>query len=276
MYYGNVSIPNFVYGNKQVTGLAYNNSIWPPEETPATYDPDAQAWFDAVVAAGSSISTDNKAAVSAFVAGCKTDGIWTAIKASCLLCAADDLTGALVPLVGLAPTNSGSFVSGDYSRTTGLLGNGTSKYLNSNRNNNADPQNSRHMAVWRTSSESRAANRCAIGTANGTGMGQLITTSTLRIYRSAGADYQISDTSAIAGFYGHSRSASNDLKARYNGSTSTSTLASTTPLNGSITIFSRGGTDSFTDARISFYSIGEAIDLSLLDARLTTLMAALV
>jgi hypothetical protein len=43
--------------------------------------------------------------VNAFVKGCKADGIWSAIKASCILAGADTLAGALVPLVGAAPTN---------------------------------------------------------------------------------------------------------------------------------------------------------------------------
>jgi hypothetical protein len=38
-------------------------------------------------------------------------------------------------------------------------------------------------------------------------------------------------------------------------------------------VFGNGNT--YTDARISFYSIGEALDLALLDARLITLMSAL-
>jgi hypothetical protein len=57
----------------------------------------------------------------------------TAIKASCILAGARTLAGALVPLAGAAPTNVGPFVSGDYNRKTGLVGDGSTKYLNSNR-----------------------------------------------------------------------------------------------------------------------------------------------
>jgi hypothetical protein len=83
------------------------------------------------------------------VIGCKQDGIWTAIKASCILAGARTLTGALVPLAGTAPTNF-NFVDADYNRKTGLVGNGSNKYLNSNRAGNADPQNSFHHAVYGT------------------------------------------------------------------------------------------------------------------------------
>ena len=126
---------------------AIRNNAWP-----IVYDADAQAYFTRVEGA----SGDNqqlefavKAAINTFVLGCKSDGIWTAIKASCILAGARTLNGALQPLVGTAPTNVSSlFVAGDYNRKTGLLGNGTTKYLDSNRNNNADPQNSNHNAVY--------------------------------------------------------------------------------------------------------------------------------
>jgi hypothetical protein len=87
--------------------------------------------------------------LASFVKGCKNDGIWTAIKASCILAGARTLAGALVPLVGTAPTNfDGLFDSGDYNRKTGLIGDGSTKSLDSNRNNNADPQNSKHVSAY--------------------------------------------------------------------------------------------------------------------------------
>jgi hypothetical protein len=88
-------------------------------------------------------------AINTFVKGCKTDGTWDAIKACCIMAAWDGLDGALYPLKGTAPTNF-NFVSGDYNRETGLVGDGSTKYLDSNRNNNADPQNSQHMALYIT------------------------------------------------------------------------------------------------------------------------------
>jgi len=84
------------------------------------------------------------------------------------LAGARTLTGALVPLVGTAPTNF-NFVSGDYNRETGLgdASNAT-KYLNSNRAGNADPQNSRHVAAYASSAIS---NNGAVLNAGGIGTG---------------------------------------------------------------------------------------------------------
>lgn len=115
-----------------------------------TYDTDAGNYIQAVEAAdGQALESATRKAINDFVIGCKQDGIWDAIKASCILAGARTLAGALVPLVGTAPTNY-NFVAGDYNRKTGLKGNATTKYLNSNRDNAADPQNSSSRCVFVT------------------------------------------------------------------------------------------------------------------------------
>jgi hypothetical protein len=55
------------------------------------------------------------------------------VKAGCLMAGARTLSGALTPIAAdmPAPTNY-NFVSGDYDRKTGLVGDGLSKYLNTN------------------------------------------------------------------------------------------------------------------------------------------------
>jgi hypothetical protein len=73
----------------------------------ATFDADAAAYLRAVEAAdGQALETPVKRAVDDFFKGCKADGTFSALKAACLLCGARTLAGALVPLVGTAPTNN--------------------------------------------------------------------------------------------------------------------------------------------------------------------------
>ena len=111
-------------------------------------DADAAAYIAAVEAADQqSLEIPVQVAIHSFVKGCKTDGIWPAIKASCILAGARTLNGALIPLVGPAPTNN-NFVAGDYDRETGLVGDGSTKYLDSNRASNADPQDNIHQACF--------------------------------------------------------------------------------------------------------------------------------
>lgn len=238
-------------------------------------DPDAAAYITAVETAdGQALEEPVKIAIDNFVLGCKADGIWNAIKASCILAGARTLNGALVPLAGAAPTNY-NFASGDYNRKTGLVGDGSAKYLDSNRNNNADPQDSKHLCVYQTTPPDRTTTRGAIGTATFAGSSQLVTTTTLRVFRVNVLNLEtgsgtINDTSASAGLWGASRSSGSAISGRYAGVTSTYSQNSQAPNTDFVDVFRRGS--DYSNARIAFYSIGEALDLAKLDARVTDLI----
>jgi hypothetical protein len=210
-------------------------------------------------------------AINTFVVGCKADGIWTAIKASCILSGARTLTGALVPLVGTAPTNVGElFVAGDYNRKTGLVGNGSTKRLNSNRNNRADPQNSKHLSVFVSSLPTTASRPLAGQSRSLTNGASFIYSHITRLIDNASPSY-----SAVAGFIGTSRAASNQYIRRNDGANATIAENSSTPAAGDIEFYwDSGGSGTHSDARLAFYSIGESLDLALLDTRVTTLVNA--
>jgi hypothetical protein len=251
----------------------------------AATDPDAQAYLQAVETAdGQALEFEVARAIDNFVLGCKADGIWSAIKASCILAGARTLNGALVPLVGTAPTNVGGlFVAGDYNRKTGLVGNGSTKYLDSNRNNNADPQDSKHVSVYASvpATSISAKFPCDIGagrtTAGATTIGRRENNGTCytRVNRS--------ETGALpggqSGFNGLSRSNGNDYSGRNQSTTVLINGVSQSPFNGNIFVFADNATpfltDTMSNARLAFYSIGESLDLALLDARITTLIQAI-
>jgi hypothetical protein len=247
----------------------------------AGYDADAVTYFAAVEAAdGQTLEAGVKTAINDFIVGCKADSIWSAIKASCILAGARTLAGALVPLVGTAPTNY-NFVSGDYNRKTGLKGNATSKRLQANRNNNADPQNSKHVSAYVTELDIGTFTwRSYLGPlpADATGRTNLETQSSNALFNlyANGAQGQQRSSPAV-GLFGASRSSASNLNTFMNSSLQSVTAASQTPFNKDIPIYCRdlNGPDQHTNARMSFYSIGEAIDLALLNSRLTTLMSAL-
>jgi hypothetical protein len=226
---------------------------------------------------GEALETATKVAIHSFVKGCKNDGIWPAIKASCILAGARTLTGALVPLVGTAPTNF-NFVSGDYNRETGLVGDGSTKYLGTNRNNNADPQNNKHVSVYATTTETRNALRAALASrdsSSGSGSTELISDAgarIFRIHRTAGV-VSIASTASFSGLIGASRSNSSTFSARFNSTGYTLNDTSSAPTANIIDVYARNAANFF-DGRIAFYSIGESLDLALLDARVTDLINA--
>jgi hypothetical protein len=253
-------------------------------------DANAAAYIAAVEAAdGQTLEAGVRQAIDTFVIGCKADGIWNAIKASCILSGARTLAGALVPLVGTAPTNF-NFVAGDYNRKTGLVGNGTSKYLNSNRNNNADPQNSQHLSAWKTTIHNTilAGTFGAIIGAGGTSTGAS------QIFRAGGvsaglnegarsrntvANTPLGPEPPATGFAGLSRAAAGAYTYRTASASTSITQASETPSSDSIFVFARnngsGTPQGYLNSRLAFYSIGESLDLALLDARVTTLVNAI-
>jgi hypothetical protein len=244
-------------------------------------DNDANAYLLAVERAdGQELESGVITAVETFITGCKSDGIWSAIKASCILAGARTLSGALVPLVGTAPTNN-NFVTGDYNRETGLKGNASTKRLNANRLDNVDPQNSKHFAVYQTESEIRnltgSIAKTAISGGNAATSSELLTFNNGRRFRLNSAAAVATDTVSSLYFWGASRSGASAQVMRFNGANTSSTLVSSTPSSGAIGVFNRGGTSisSPSDARISFYSIGENIDLAALDTRVSSLMTAL-
>jgi hypothetical protein len=238
-------------------------------------EPEAVSYVAAVEAAdGQELEIGVAKAINDFVLGCKNDGIWDAIKASCILAGARTLAGALVPLVGTAPTNvSGLFVAGDYNRETGLVGDGSTKYLNSNRNNNADPQNDNHNAAYVTS---QAISPGFLMGATGSscadvGSNSLGDSGFSRCRSSTGTNV---DVVASTGFFGISRSAASSYIARAGSTNKTISVASNGVVNTNVLIYRRScsGAPEYTDARIAFYSIGEALDLEKLDTRVTRLM----
>ena len=266
--------------------------VWRPG---FAYDTDASAYIDAVEAADEiaspgigALETATRYAINDFVIGCKQDGIWTAIKASCILAGARTLAGALQPLVGTAPTNNGFIGIGtDYVRKTGLVGNGSTKYLNSNRNNNADPQDNRHASVYVSVAPTATAFRTYISAGGGTTAGgtiiqigssaisgssvnHLISKSSGSINALTGIDNQ----SVSIGLKGVSRntSASHTLRSGNNNFTVNDISAS--PFSGIVNVYATSSPSALIDARLAFYSIGESLDLARLDARVTDLINA--
>jgi len=243
-------------------------------------DPDAATYLAAVEAAdGEPLEPAVRTAISTFFRDLKAAGVFDAIKASCILCGARTITGALVPLAGAAPTAQGGWSSGDYSRTAGLTGDGAALYLDSNRSGDADPKDDNHIAVYVTASST--ANGAVAGNGNSAnGLTQVIEDITngyffFRNNSSAGA----SDFSPGTGLAGNSRSNSSNVSAIGGGSASTLTIASDGNDSSNINIFARRSSNVaqlLWDGTAAFYSIGTDIGsagLAALEASLDNLIS---
>ena len=249
-----------------------------------SYDSDAASYIRRVESAdGAPLELAVRVAINNFVLGCKQDGIWTAIKASCILAGARTLTGALVPLVGTAPT-SFNFVDANYNRKTGLLGDGTTKYLNSNRSDGASPQNSNHICVYVSTAHNYDGFPIYLGTVNANDPfngihigrnginGQLFT-------RNNSGTFNLFGTGSQVGVVGTSRPSSSSADVRSTGVTTSYATTSTSPHNINVLIFANlrtnGSVAQYSNGRLAFYSIGDAINLGRLDAHVTALYGAI-
>ena len=236
------------------------------------FDADASTYIEAVEAADTqALETGVRYAINDFVIGCKNDGIWNAIKASCILAGARTLNGALVPLVGTAPTNY-NFVSGDYDRETGLVGDQSTKYLATGLLDNSQPQNNFHLSAY-------------VLDPGGATSGWIGAQSSSFLLRSGGNTFNSRNRSsvnnAIAGVVysslpylaGVSRTESANYMERIRQQSFTVSSLSVAPNNEELQVFKSAG--SFASARLAFYSIGESLDLAALDTRVSALITAI-
>jgi len=216
-------------------------------------------------------------AIDRFVKGCREDGIYDDLNACCVMAGWDSLAGALTPLKGAAPTNSG-FIATDYDRGgIGITGDGTS-YLNSGRAVNADAQNDAHLSVFIAAGRAAAAVRHAGVTDSSASSFMLYDdTSFTGGYVNTNTITDVSNRAGI-NFFGAARVSASQQTVRVDGVevTATNNSLSASTLNSYIFCRNLNGTAStFSDATLSFYSLGSATDLALLDARVSTLMADL-
>lgn len=241
-------------------------------------DADAAAYVARVEgASGDNQALENgvRKAIDDFVVGCKADGIWNAIKGSCILAGARTLAGALQPLVGTAPTNF-NFVAGDYNRKTGLVGDGSTKYINSgitHRQASASATN-RHSGLWVSFI---GINGSLLISNNGINSDDISAESAFAGFaiRSTSADNPVSPLPCSApSFVGHSRNSSTSFEARASGQNFTFVRNAGTVRDDPFYVFNLRGNTYYSNARIAFYSIGESLGLALLDARVTTLINA--
>lgn len=246
------------------------------------YDSDALVYINAVEAAdGQALEGSVKDAYNTFVVGCKSDGVWNAIKASCIMAGARTLSGALVPLVGVAPSGF-NLASGTYSRVTGLKGDGAAMYLNSNRLSSADPQDNRHIAVFVTTGDTLASTGTYIAGGASGYAGILRNASVNALVSYVSNDSQnliIPGQGNTVGFKGMVRSSATTISGRSGGVVAFSggipSRADTSSRTISVFAQTYTSVNLYSNSRMTYYSIGEYLDLNKLDARVSGLMVAI-
>jgi len=243
-------------------------------------DADALDYLDRMAAAdGASVEVGVATAVDAFVRDLKADSLWDAIGSSCLLCGPRTLAGALVPLRGDAPTAYGGWASGDYDRSTGMKGNGSSLYLDSNYGPENLNATDLHLSVCVTElndayTSSRFISQdnnslTILGSAGATGFRSRVVSSNIYTLGSGATVPSLLAVSRASGdsfsWFGYGQSGSqNDAGGSIN-------AAAGNPL-----IFKgSAGFSNYLASRLAFYSIGTSIDLAKLDSHVSAYVTAI-
>jgi hypothetical protein len=262
--------------NLGMTGIGFARSR-------ARFSPAARDYFDRLDAAGLRVNTYDKAnarLIDRLVAN--GSNFWPNSGAF------NAMAGYLFPTAGtLIPLKDGhnagtlnAFVTGDWNAVTGLKGDGSTKYVNSNRNNNADGQNDQAIGVYVSALGTKTTDASLIG-AGGAATGANV------INRNIATGILIARSRSAAGDSGTlgadwlglnslSRSAeANYIRFRL-GSPTTIVRKSEIPYNGNLGVFARESGGSFglmSDDRLPFYHIGPNLngagELAELDSILT-------
>lgn len=259
----------------------------------AGYDADAEAWFTAVEATGATISTNNKSAYSDFVAGLKTDGVYTKLSQLWMGYGITDVTdgttfgGTLKKIKGSGTMSdpNANMDHNNYSAADGLIFDGSTEEIDMDYTHGSALND---FAI--------GVDVEAVGTASGDIYGNLAGLDTVRAFYSGGEFrnlfFHTTGTTDVVGtttltvgtkFHCTAHLAANDLDVYVDGvvdslaqDTNANTLKTpTTPI-----FIGSNSTTSFASCNIGMFYASEsssfaAADIANIQSRLSTLKSAL-
>jgi Fibronectin type III domain len=286
------------YYRVKATASGYTDSAYAnANSAPQSYDSSAITYFTAYEGSGGSYSSTQKAAISSFFSGLKTDSIYTKIRAMYLFAGGSAINNKW-NLVNPLDTNAGfrlSFVGTFTHASDGVTAASTSGTY-------ADPFINPNTLGWSLNDFAMggyAKTNITDNTVARTMMGLASSTKEEGIYpnyvgnrwyyidAAAGNPVSITSVSASSGFLVASRTTSTSLKGYRNGSPeggTQTTAAVGTSVNATFSLFNRNRPDANgrlydpTDQKMQFFFFSQGLndtDVSNFYTRLTTLFTAL-
>ena len=269
------SLASKVYLGATEVALAYLGAT--QVYTSSAFSAEAQDYFDRLDTAGDTTYVDYKQPLANYIDSLVALGgaYWDDMKSSASFVGVG-IQGITVPLrAGMASiTNvNNNFVATDLSQTTGLKGDGVTKYIDTGLLDNDIAQNDGSLSIYQTEAITNGQNYC-IGSAydGGIGGGTFIRNlgSTIQVPIHGGL---ISNGAGwVSGLVGGSRASSNIQTQRQNQTdyvfASPSLAQTTSPIN----IFTAGLGAPKTDLRIATYHVGPALNLATLEGLQETLI----
>ena len=180
------------------------------------------------------------------------------------------IEGVAVPLKDGMPTiTNNNFVDADLDQLTGLKGDGSTKYLNTNVSTSALSLDDHSLSVFLSDTRDSATGRYISGAAgNLSVLGN--TTSGFRARSATSTLDTLGSSTATNAIIGISRNNSANYDWRY-GTSGTQVTPSVSLSVADIMVFSDGANE--TAARLATYHVGAALDLAVLEGLQATLIA---
>ena len=231
-----------------------------------TFDADAQSFFIRVAAAGGTLNSTEQVAINDLVLNMKTFGIWDSMK-------------AIYPMVGASAAAcsqnlksslfTGSFSSGWTFASTGVNGNGTSSFFNTNLNQFSNLlASNNHISIYSRTNTNPTALTADCGITNNTSF----SFSQLLLRNSGNASYEngsqvisVSTANSLGLYCGTSTSATSAKLYKNGSSIATSTTTQARALfNNNIYIGATNVSTTnlplyFTSRQYAFASIGDGL-----------------
>jgi hypothetical protein len=263
------------------TGWTVNDS-WLIQNGQAIYFDAITDYTARVVAAGGDVLAPES--IKKYFFELKLAGIWDKLKSSALF-AGVDFDGCFVPLRSDMPTPTNvNFTSSEHNSVTGLVGDGSSMHINTNRNNNADSQDSQTLSAYITAAGSGTTGiaGCGLNTIGASHIHQANSSFDSRSRNNSNNSTDAINAFSFIGFIGISRTQPESFRRRIGPSVmETIQSVSQSPLNANHGVFVRLNTDGSVtgnryNGRLATYTIGSGLtdtELAALDTLQTQLLA---
>jgi len=250
--------------------------------TSSAFSAEAQNYFDRLDTAGDTTYVDYKQPLANYIDSLVTLGgaYWDDMGSAASFVGVG-IQGVTVPLKStMTALTNNNFVAGDLDQSTGLKGDGSTKYLDTGSKFNDFPQNDFSMSANITEFIQETTNGNYLTYQSfGDGISQIATQNDQGVNpnnlitrcntRNGENNFDIGN---LEDFYGINRTVSTEYSVQYGASSKTVTESSQAPANQIISIFG-ASTEVKSNARMATYHIGPALNLATLRGLQETLLS---
>ena len=244
----------------------------------AAFSAEAQNYFDRLDTAGDTTYVDYKQPLANYIDGLVALGgaYWDTMESAASFVGVG-IQGITVPLrAGMQVLTNNNFVDTDLNQLTGLVGNGSTKYINANVTDSDTLQDDVSMSCW-VSTATLVNNAVYMGT---TRIGMQSTTAAFapKIKSRSTSTNQVNvSPTVLENFFGQTRTNSANFDYLINGASGTATRTSLVAVTEDVGVFNLGSSVGvYSPARLATYHYGPALTLATIEALQATLLSEVV